>query len=273
MNTVLLMRTAALVCALSAVVRVHAAEQIHIDGSTGVTPLVAALAKAYEEKTPDVKIQIGKGMGTKARIEALRQGKIDIAMASHGLDVESIRKQGMAVHEIAKVAVVFGVNANVPISRLDDAQICDIYSLAKKNWKELGAADMAIVPLTRPDTEVDAEVVRHHIGCLTKLSMPESVRVAPKAGEMAKELASTPGAIGMTTMTVVEQSAGQIRPIALRGVAPTAENVRTKAYNLTRDSFLVTQASPPPAVAKFLAFIRSDAGEKITSANGAVPVR
>ncbi|MGQ0522850.1 MAG: phosphate ABC transporter substrate-binding protein [Betaproteobacteria bacterium] len=273
MKVSLVLRPVVFIVAFIAGSHAWAAEQIQIDGSTGVTPLVAALAKAYREHNPNVTIHIGKGLGTKARIEALREGKIDIAMASHGLNVESIKKQGMTVHEIAKVAVVFGVNASVPVADLDDTQICDIYSLAKNNWKELGSSDTTIVPITRPDSEVDTEVVRHHIGCLTKLKMSDAVSVAPKAGEMAQALASTPGAIGMTTMTVVEQSAGRIKPVSLRGVAPTAANVRSKAYNLTRDSFLVTQAAPAPAVAKFLEFVRSSAGEKIIAANGAVPAR
>jgi phosphate transport system substrate-binding protein len=252
---------------------VHAAEQIAIDGSTGVMPLVKALADAYREQKPGVAIHIGKGLGTKARIEALREGKIHIAMASHGLDVQSIVKQGLAVHEIAKVAVVFGVNSSVPLTSLGDQQICDIYSHSKTNWKELGSLDTRIVPITRPESEVDTEVVRHHIACLSSLKMPETVKVAPKAGEMAQELAATAGAIGMTTMTVVEQSAGRIKPVALRGVAPTADNVRSGTYVLTRDSFLVMQAKPPAAVSDFLQFVRSEAGQKVIVANGAVPTK
>lgn len=273
MRTSSALRVVAFILASGAICPAHSAGQIVIDGSTGVMPLVSALAKAYREQNRDVAIEIGKGLGTKARIEALREGKIHIAMASHGLNIDAIRKQGMMVSEIAKVAVVFGVNAGVPVNDLTDRQICDIYSVAKTNWKELGSSDMPIVPLTRPDSEVDTEVVRHHVACLTSLVMPGAVRVAPKSGEMAQELAATGGAIGMTTMTVVEQSAGRIRPVSYRGIAPSADNVKNRTYNLTRDSFLVTLAAPPPAVAKFLEFIQSDAGTKVIAANGAVPTR
>src|SRR5687767_5086886 len=76
------------------------AERIAIDGSTGVTPLVEALAKAYREQNPGALVDIGKGLGTKARIQALNDGTIDIAMTSHGLDVAAIRREGMAVQEI-----------------------------------------------------------------------------------------------------------------------------------------------------------------------------
>ncbi len=247
-------------------------EKILIDGSTGVTPLVAALAKAYLTQNTAASIDIGKGLGTKARIQALNEGKIDIAMASHGLNVAQIEKQGMVVHEIAKVAVVFGVNADVLVTTLTNTLICDIYTGKVTNWKQLGGADLAIVPMTRPDSEVDTEVVREKIACLTKLQMPATVKVMPKAGEMAQALAATAGAFGMTTMTVVEQSQGRIKAVTLQGIAPTAENVQHQTYKLTRDSFLVVKAPPSPAVSRFLDFVRSAAGVQTISANGAVPV-
>jgi phosphate transport system substrate-binding protein len=273
MRNIILWALASLSVTLAPVVQAQSAEKIIIDGSTGVTPLVAALAKAYSEQNPGTAIEIGKGLGTRARIEALRNGKIDIAMASHGLKVDEIRQQGMAVHEIAKIAVVFGVNASVSATNLTGEQICGIYAVTTKNWKELGAADLNIVPVTRPDSEVDTEVVREKIACLAKLQMPYSVKLAPNTSEMAEQLAATTGAIGMTTMTVVEQSNGRIKPLALRGITATAANVQNKTYTLTRDSFLVTHEAPAPAVAEFMKFVSSGAGKKVIAANGAVPTK
>jgi phosphate transport system substrate-binding protein len=248
-------------------------EKIVIDGSTGVMPLVTALAKAYRERDPAVTVEMGKGLGTKARVQALDEGRIDIALASHGLVADDLTRRGMAMHEVAKVAVVFGVNASVPVTDVSDAQVCDVYAGRITNWKQLGGPDAAIAARTRPDSEVDTEVVRERIACLKPLKMPEGVKVMPKSGDMAKELAATAGAIGMTTTTVVEQSRGQIKALSLNGVIPSADNVQRKTYTLTRDSFLVTKAAPAPAVARFVEFIRSPAGAAVIVANGAVPVK
>lgn len=258
---------------LAAPLAVPASEKIVIDGSTGVMPLAAALAKAYEERHAGAAVQMGKGLGTKARLQALEEGRIDIALASHGLVVEELTRRGMVAHEIAKVAVVFGVNAGVPVTSLTDAQICDVYAGRIANWKELGGPDLPIAPRTRPDTEVDAEVVRAKLACLKDLKMPERVRVMPKSGDMAQELAATAGALGMTTSTVVEQSRGRIRAVSLNGIAPSAQNVGRKSYTMTRDSFLVTKAAPSPAVARFVEFVRSADGTAVIVANGAVPVK
>jgi phosphate transport system substrate-binding protein len=148
-----------------------------------------------------------------------------------------------------------------------------VYGGRITSWKELGGPDIAIAPRTRPDSEVDAEVVRGKIACLKDLTMADGVRVMPRSGDMAKELAATVGAVGMTTTTIVEQSRGQIRALSLNGVIPSAENVGRTIYTLTRDSFLVTKATPPPTVSKFVEFVRSSAGAAVIVANGAVPVK
>jgi phosphate transport system substrate-binding protein len=247
--------------------------RITIDGSTGVMPLAASLAKAFQAQNPGVTVELGRGLGTKARLQALAEGKIDIALASHGLKVDEITRQEMAAHEIARMAVVFGVSATVPASNLTEQQICDVYAGKTSNWKALGGPELEIAPRTRPDTEVDAEVVRANIKCLAELRMPEAVKVMPRSGDMANELAATAGAIGMTTMTVVEQSQGKIRALSINGIAPSAENVERKAYPLVRESFFVTKAPPPPTVARFLAFTRSPAGDEVIRANGAIPTK
>jgi phosphate transport system substrate-binding protein len=258
---------------LAAPISAPASEKLAIDGSTGVMPLVAALAKAYQERHPGVVVELGKGLGTKARLQALDEGKIDIALASHGLVVDELARRGMTAHEFAKVAVVFGVNASVPVTNLTDAQVCDVFAGRVTSWKSFGGPDVAIAPRTRPDSEVDTEVVRDKIACLKDLKMPDVVKAMPRSGDMAKELAAVAGAVGMTTTTVVEQSRGQIKAVSLNGVAPSAANVERKTYTLTRDSFLVTKTAPSAAVAKFVEFVRSSAGADVIAANGAIPVK
>lgn len=247
--------------------------KIVIDGSTGVMPLAASLAKAFQEGNPAISIDLGTGMGTKARIKALSEGKIDVALASHGIDLAELTRAGMAVHEIARVPVVFGVNSSVPVANLTDAQVCDVYTGKTASWKALGGPELAIAARTRPDSEVDAEVARANIGCLRDLRMPEGVKVMAKGGDMARELATTPGSIGMTTMTVVEQSNGKIRAVSLNGVAPTAGEVDRREYRLVRQSFFVVRNPPTPAVAKFLEFSAGLEGARVISANGAMPVK
>lgn len=248
-----------------------AQQPIKVDGSTGVAPLMAALAKAYQSQTPGAVVEIGKGMGGKERIAALSEGAIDIAIASHGLKVDELTRSGMVVAEIARTPVAFAVHADVGITDLGEDQVCAIYAGTRANWKELGGPDLAIAPRTRPDSEVDAEVVRDGVGCLKSLTMSGAVKIMQRSGDMAAELASTPGAFGMTTSTVVQQSGGRIRAVALNGIAPDEVNVLAGNYRLVRESFIVTRSHPPAEVARFVAFIRSAEGAAVIKSNGAIP--
>ena len=244
---------------------------LKLDGSTGAMPLVDALAKAYAAKTPATKFHIGKGLGTKARIEALNSDSIDFAVASHGLIIDDLIKQGMTVYEIARTAVVFGVNSGVSVASLSQEQVCSIYSGVSTNWNQVGGPDLIIAARTRPDSEVDTEVVRDGIACLKTLKMPEPVKVMQQSGDMAKELAATVGAIGMTTTTVTEQSSGKIKGLALDGAVPTEANITAGSYRLVREVFLVVKQNKSPAANAFLAFVKSAEGASVIKANGAVP--
>lgn len=262
-----------LVFALTTFQPLWAQEKIILDGSTGMLPLAKALAAAYQQRSSDPQIEIGQGLGTGARLRALAQDKIQIALSSHAITPEDIRKENLKVIEVAKGAIIFAVNAGVPITNITDMQVCDIYSGKVRSWQSLGGPDSAVVVLTRPPAEVDPEVIRAKIGCFKELKEVETAKVMARAGDMAKGLAETSHAIGMTNMTVVEQSGGKVKAPTLNGVAPTAENVKRGRYFLTRDFLFVIRGEPRSPIKKFLDFVLSPDGDRVILANGAVPLR
>lgn len=264
--------TVALLLAL-AVLPAWSEEKIVLDGSSGMLPLAKVLATAYQHKSSNPQVEIGKGLGTGARLRALAENKIQIALASHGIKPEDVQKGNLKVIEVAKGAIVFAVNASVPITDITEAQACDIYSGKVRYWQSLGGPNSAIIVLTRPPTEVDPEVIRAKIGCFKELKEVETAKVMARGGDMAKGLTDTPHAIGMTSMTVAEQSGGKVKALTVNGVAPTSENVKSGRYFLTRDFLFVTKGEPTLPIKKFLDFVLSPDGDRVILANGAVPLR
>lgn len=248
-------------------------EKIVLDGSTGMLPLAKALATAFQQRSSAPQVEIGQGLGTGARLRALVEGKIQIALASHGVKPEDLQKGNLRVIDVAKGAIVFAVNGSVPLTDVTEAQACDLYSGRIRSWQPLGGTDAPVAVLTRPPTEVDPEVIRAKIACFKELRTVETAKVMARGGDMAKGLAETPQAIGMTSLTVVEQSRGKVKGLSLNGIAPTPENVKTGRYFLTRDFLFVIKAEPAPAVRKFLDFVLSPEGDRAILENGAVPLR
>ena len=257
----------------SAVLPAWSQDRIVLDGSSGMLPLARALATAYQQHSPDPRVEIGKGLGTGARLRALAENQIQIALASHGIERADVEKGNLNLIEVAKGAVVFAVNASVSLNDITEAQVCDIYSGRIRSWQALGGPDSPIVVLTRPAAEVDPEVIRARIGCFKELKEVDTARIMARGPDMAKALADTPHAIGMTSMTVVQQSAGRVKALTLNGVAPTPENARSGRYLLTRDFLFVTRGEPALSIRKFLDFVLSPDGDRVILANGAIPLR
>jgi phosphate transport system substrate-binding protein len=246
---------------------------LRIDGSAGVAPLVTALSTAYRERHPSAMVVMGGGLGSSARLQAVQEGRIDIAMASHGIDSADLVKRGLVARRIARTAVVFAVNAIVPRQAITSGQLCDIYAGRVRNWRDLGGPDLPIRATMRPKGEVDADVALAGVPCLGALTLPSSVQVIERPDEMARVLAATDGAFGLTSAPMVEQSAGRITSLSLDGVAPSVDNVGSGIYPLSRDAILVFKAPASPSVERFLEFIRGAEGQRLIRANGAVPSR
>ena len=246
---------------------------VRVDGSAGVIPLVAELARAYAKSGTRDSIAIGGGLGSRARLDSLASGAIDIALASHGLDSAELSARGLVAHEIAQGAVVFGAHQSVTLPGLSEAQVCDIFAGRVDNWRDLGGPDLPIVPHVRPASEVDAEVVAEQVACWKTLTPGERVITVEEPSAMVGTIAATPGAIGMTSSMLIRQGNLPVRELALDEVAPDPGNVAAGTWRLRRKFLLVTRAAPDPSVARFLEFAGSPGGAEVIRAAGAVPGR
>jgi len=247
---------------------------LKVAGSGGLISLVTELADAYMKKHPETRIEVKqKSIEAKGGIFGAASGRLDIGMAARNLK-ESEKELGLEVHEIARVALVIGVNAETVKAPqgITSRQLCDIYKGKIANWKELGGADAPVKPLTRPDEDSTKVTVRKSIPCFLNLKEPTTVVVMPKSKDMFRALSRTANAIGLTDLVAVFKAAGKIRALQLDGISPSPETVAKGKWPVVKHMNLVLGKKRSREAYDFIRFIRSAEGRRIIEKNQAVPV-
>ncbi len=134
---------------------------------------------------------------------------------------------------VAFDSFVFVVNRDNPVRSLTAAQIRDIYTGRITNWSEVGGPDLEIMVFTRPRNSGSEEIFR------TLVMRGEEPARFPEAaiGVMAfvfREVKENRGAIcysfGNYKDVIAETPDSEVPTIAVDGVFPTVENVRSGAY-------------------------------------------
>ena len=246
---------------------------VRTESPRDLLPLASALRNGWREQSEDMELALGAGLSEAARLDALAKGGIDVAFAGRRLDLSEVAARGMIAHRIALTAVVLAVHADVTVLDLKPGDVCDIFSGRVTNWATYGGADLPIKPVLRPDSDPDTEVLRAAIPCMASLAPSGKVLVARTASDMRVALQSTSGAIGLTTLAAARQSIVALRSLSIGSVAPSAENVLSGRYPLTRPAWMITVASPSSTVARFAAFVASARGAAAITDAGLLPVR
>ena len=124
-----------------------------IKGSDTVLPLSQKEAEEYMKVNPSATVTVTGG-GSGVGISALMEGTTDIAQASRRMkfdEKQKIQKEGDKVKEtvVAYDALAIVVHPSNPVTNLTREQLEGIFTGRITNWKEVGGADMKIVPYSR----------------------------------------------------------------------------------------------------------------------------
>lgn len=226
----------------------------------------------YRTRHPRDNIILWSGLAGGDAIEGVGTGFVDLAAVTVHLNEEEARRHGLEVHEIARIGLLFGVNPGVTVRSLTRSQICELYSGAIANWRQLGGPDLAIKPGLPMPGESDGGNPIALVLCPPGFRFGPNVQMIDPPDAMAQAISATPGGIGLTSLAIMGKNAGRFMPIAVDGVAPTQENIANGKYWLARTTSFVTKAKPPKVFSRLLRFIRSRDGERIIRENGAVPI-
>ncbi|ADI01149.1 MAG TPA: phosphate ABC transporter substrate-binding protein [Syntrophothermus lipocalidus] len=238
---------------------------ITVAGSTSVQPFSEVLAEAFMAENPKARVNV-QGGGSSQGIEAARSGAAEIGASSRDLKPEE--KEGMREFVIAKDGIVVVVNPANKVNELSVAQVRDIFLGKITNWKQVGGEDAPITLVTREAGSGTRDGFENLV--MNKEPISDKALVANSTGAVRTTVAGDRNAIGYMSMASIDSG---VKALAVDGVKPDRETVKSGQYKISRPFIYVTKGEPTGLAEAFIEFVLSEEGQKIIEREGAVAVK
>ena len=248
--------------------------EITIEGSSTVQPISQAAAELFREENPEARIQVG-GAGTSDGFEAFCQGDTQISDASRPIDVAEevpvCEENGV---EFIEIPVAFDGISVVVNSENDFATDVTTEEL-KTLWEPAAEGEITQWSQVRsewPDEELSLygpgtesgtyEFFNEAIvGNEEEVSRQSDVEMSEDDNVLVQGVAGDQNALGYFGYSYYENNRQDLKALALDGVEPSAETIRSGDYGLSRPLFIYvsTQAlENNAAVQPFVDFYLSE---------------
>ena len=253
-------------------------------GSDTLVNVAQAWAEAYQLVDPAVVVAVSGG-GSGTGIAALINGTVDIANASREFKPEEIELAHKGGHDpvehiVGYDALAVYLHRDNPIDMLNIKQLAAIYGDGGKavKWSDLhvdvpGCSDQAIVVVSRQNNSGTYEYFREAI--LGDGDFRLGTRDMHGSKDVVELVENTPCAIGYSglayatdrvKMACIAQKAGDTC------IRPSEETAKDGSYPIARSLLMYTNGQPTGGVARYLDWIKSDAGQCIIMKLGYAPV-
>lgn len=232
---------------------------------------VTDLANAYQQQT-GIHINVHPGNSSSA-IRDVHNGVADIGGTSRYLIQDELRDSGVELLPVAWDALTFIVHKDNPVESISQEQAKAIYTGKIRYWSELGGTDQKV------EVFADKNKISGNGHTLRELLFSNvdktihATRVFDTSEALEQALTENPNAIAITGISSARLQG--IKIVALDGVSPTVENIKSGDYGLYRPLYLSYNRNSPniDTVKNFISFVQSKAGRDVMRSNGVVPYR
>jgi phosphate transport system substrate-binding protein len=223
--------------------------QIAVEGSSTVLPITQAAAEAFSQENPDVRISVG-GAGTGDGFEAFCAGETQISDASRPIDPEEeiplCKENGV---EYIEIPVAFDGLSIVVNPQNDFATGITVEEL-KTLWEP--AAEGRITQWSQVRSEwPDQEIILYGPGTESGTFDYFTDEVVGEEGAsrsdyqaseddnvLVQGVSGDPNSLGYFGYSYYETNQDTLKALAVDGVDPTTESIRSGDYPLSRPLFI-----------------------------------
>jgi len=251
---------------------------ITVKGSDTMVNMAQVWAARYMEKHPDVKIQVtGGGSGT--GISALISGSTDICNASRPMKASEREKLKMRFNstgveiKAALDGLSIYLNKANPVKELTLEQIKQIYTGKVTNWKQVGGNDSKIIVYGRENSSGTYTYLKDNV--LSGEDYTSNMQSLPGTAAVVNAVAKDKNAIGYGGAAYAKDIKDALvkKDNSSEGYAPTADNIKSGKYPITRYLYMYVKSRPAGALKEYIDWILGQEGQKIVSESGYFPIK
>lgn len=249
---------------------------LNIKGSDTVLPLTQELIEAYKKEVPAFSIAVTGG-GSGVGLTALLNGTTDIAQSSREIKLEEqlkLENKGQKAAEVilAYDALSIVVHPENAVSQLTREQLEGIFTGKIKNWKEVGGADLEIIPYARETSSGTYEFFKETV--LEHKNYKDGIMSMPATGGILQSVSQTKGAIGYVGLAYVSPKVKSLAVSFDQGatyVEASVQNTQNKSYPIARPLYYYyTHLSEEGAA--FIEYVLSEKGKQVIARVGYVSI-
>ncbi|WP_419168261.1 phosphate ABC transporter substrate-binding protein [Halobacteriovorax sp.] len=246
-----------------------AKDSLIITGSSTIAPVISDLAKNYESKHSNTRIDVQTGGSSRGILDA-RKELAQIGMVSRSMKVS----EGDLHHfTLAKDGLAIIVHKSNPIKELTEDQIKKIYHKEIKNWKSIGGNNKKIVVVHKAEGRSTLELFLKFFKLKNSEISPEVIIGDNEQG--IKTVSKNPNAIAYVSIGAAEYNASIGVPLKLlkfKGIEAKVKNVENGSYPLMRELNLVTKSKPTALADNFIKYVLSKEASQTIKDHYFVPV-
>src|SRR5215203_5790427 len=224
---------------------------IKIEGSSTVYPITQAAAELFREENPDARIEVG-GAGTSDGFEAFCQGDTQISDASKPIEAEELEVCEENKVEFIEIPVAYD-GISVVVNKEGNTWAKDITSEElKKIWEPSAEGKVTKwsqvnpewpdkpLDLYGPGTEsgtyefFNGEIV----GNEEEVNRQSDVEMSEDDNVLVQGVSGDANALGYFGYSYYENNLDTLRALAVDGVKPTEDTIRSGEYLLSRPLFI-----------------------------------
>jgi phosphate transport system substrate-binding protein len=248
-----------------------------VKGSDTMVILAQRWAETYMKKNAGKKVQVtGGGSGT--GIAALVNGTTDVANSSRPIKADEKAKVRdrynvlPAETVVARDGVAVYVHEANPLGQITEAHLRAIYLGDVTNWKQVGGPDAPIVLYSRENSSGTYVFFKDHV--LKGEDFAASAQTLPGTAAVVNAVSKEKKGIGYGGAAYAK-GIKELKVVGAdgQGYLPSAENVRSGKYPLSRPLFVYTRGAPTGEAREFIDFCLSGEGQSIVTQVGYFPVK